>query len=82
MKYVRAAGGLFALIIVFAVMLVALSLKSQETPAIFGGRTFALATSCAGRTSTLLRPRPMSVTWPRSRSARCAKTGTPARSMF
>ena len=48
----------------------------------FWGSRFAPATSCAGRTSTLLRPRPMSVTSPRSRATRCAKTGTPARSTF
>jgi uncharacterized protein YbjT (DUF2867 family) len=47
-----------------------------------GGHRFALATSCAGRTSTLPRPRPMSVTWPRWQSVRCARTGTPARSMW
>jgi uncharacterized protein YbjT (DUF2867 family) len=48
----------------------------------FWGRKFAPATSCAGRTLTLQRPRPMSVTWPRSRSAHCAKMGTLARSML
>jgi uncharacterized protein YbjT (DUF2867 family) len=35
---------------------------------ISGDRRFAPATSCAGRTSILQRPPPMSVTWPRQRS--------------
>lgn len=33
-----------------------------ETPGISGGRRFAPAMSCAGRTSTLQQPQPMSVT--------------------
>ena len=57
-------------------------IETSEMPGVSGGRRFALATSCAGRTSTLPRPRPMSVTWPRWQSVRCARMGTPARSMW